>query len=443
MKKLVIVLAVIILAALPGIPFVNGIVMERTLRGAVDNMNKIYAGTGSDMQFEIKEYDRGLFDTHVEWRIDFGSLSKAYGIEDVVLTEKASHGFLGITSETSLEKNLWYTDWVRSQLEGKDPLKIRTQYSAIGPIVSIVTLDPVVVDTKKAPLNIGALEFTSTLDKSFTSVAMSGKWDGLSEDNANKMGPVTLEAVHKRLSDLIWEGKGTIAVDSFSADEADASVNLSDLSLDYDLSADPDHKNMDITMGMKAGNIVFNGKPLSEWAVEFGMNNIDIQAYEEFAQVYYKMINSHMTRTAGAALSPEAAGEEMQKLMARNAPKLVGGLEKLMKKGLEFKVSRLDLALPQGEITGSLALGLKQDVTMAQCMMLAVQPDLALDIFSLNSALSLPAALAGPRQQDLTVPAFPGMKTGIFIREGETLKHRAEIRENKLYLNGQEVELAF
>jgi len=128
--------------------------------------------------------------------------------------------------------------------------------------------------------------------------------------------------------------------------------------------------------------------------------------------------------------------------MKRNVPQFVSGLEKLLKKDFEIRMSKLNLELPQGKIKGRFSLGLKQDVTMVQCLMLAAQPDLALDIFFLQSDISLPLALVGDRQ-DLIFPMFQGMKTGLFVHGGDRLTHRAETRDNRLYLNGQEVVLEF
>ncbi len=440
MKKLALLLTVLSLAALLAISFLNGIVMERTVAGAIDNINRMYADTGSDMNIEITEYDRGFLDTYMECRVNFGSLAGVYGVKDMVLVEKASHGFLGISSETSLEKNLWYSGWVKTRLNGKDPLKIRTAYSAIGPIVSTVTMDGFSMNTGKTPLDIGAIEFKVTVDKAFASFTTTGRWEGLSEDGANKMGPFTFEAAHTRITNLIWAGKGSMSMENFSADEDGVSLALSDLSLIYDLTADPDHEKMSMGMGMNARNIEFNGRSLSQWSVEWGLDNVDIPAYEALTKMYYAVINTHMAQLARPDLTPEEAGAIMQRAMAGNAPQFIAGLEKLLKKDLEIKVTKLDLELPQGKVKGNLSLGLKQDVTMTQFILLAAQPDLAMGVFSLQSDLSLPLALGRP---DLTVPVFPGMKTGLFVQVGERLTHRAEILDNTLYLNGQEVVLEF
>jgi len=439
MKKWVVVLAISLLVAFPAFPFVNGIIMERTVKRTIENINQMYADTGSDMRLDILEYNRGLFDTRVQWRVDFGSLAGIY-MKEILLVEKADHGFLGISSETSLEKNIWYSDWVKTKLGGKDPLKIRTRYSATGPIASVVTLDAFSMETGKKSLNIGALEFNVSIDKAFEFFSTHGRWEGLFEETG-KMGPLTFEIVHTKIPNLIWQGKGSMVMDEFTSDEQGASIGLSDISCSYNISADPDHQKMNMGMVMTAGGVEFDGNPLSKWVIDLGLKHVDIQAYEALVRLYYQVLNKSMAQTR-SGLSTGEIGTIVRKTMKRNVPQFVSGLEKLLKKDFEIRMSKLNLELPQGKIKGRFSLGLKQDVTMVQCLMLAAQPDLALDIFFLQSDISLPLALVGDRQ-DLIFPMFQGMKTGLFVHGGDRLTHRAETRDNRLYLNGQEVVLEF
>jgi hypothetical protein len=80
-------------------------------------------------------------------------------------------------------------------------------------------------------------------------------------------------------------------------------------------------------------------------------------------------------------------------------------------------------------------------MTLAQFIPIMIQPELALDVFSLKSKVSLPYELIGD-QENLLHPMFPGMQTGLFVREENNLIHSAETRNGKLFLNGQEVTLA-
>ncbi len=443
MKKIVIAIVLLIAVAVPAIPFVNGIVMEKTLHKAFDRLNQFYTAQSSDIKFEIMAYDRGLFDSQVSWRIDLGNMAAVYGIEAVTFTEKARHGFTEIISETSLESNAWYSEWIKNKLGGKDPLHIESRYTAFGPIVSTVSMDAFTAQTASGPVTIGDLHWVFTVDNALTSITMDGTWDGISQDKANQMGRVTMAGALTRHSDLIWLGTMGAKMASFTTDTGDEQVAVSNLELNYEISAAKDRNKMNLSMAIKTGDIVVNGRTLSEWGLSTALNNLDVKAYEDLLRLYSQVVNTQMVSAMGMGLSQDAAVKEMQRVMVKNSPELMASIEKLLKKDLEFKIARLDLGLPQGDISGRLRLGLKQDVTMAQVAMIAARPNAALDIFSLNTDLILPVALAGPQLAELTTPMFAGMKTGMFIQDGDFLKHSAHTQDGKLYLNGQEVLLNF
>ena len=117
---------------------------------------------------------------------------------------------------------------------------------------------------------------------------------------------------------------------------------------------------------------------------------------------------------------------------------ILAAYEKLLKKGLEFQISDLYARLPEGEIKGDVVLSLNKDMTFAGFFPLIQQPELALDIFSLQSELSFPAKLIDNSAMLLT-PMSPGMQTGLFVQNGDNLTHKAETKDHKLFLNSQEV----
>lgn len=60
--------------------------------------------------------------------------------------------------------------------------------------------------------------------------------------------------------------------------------------------------------------------------------------------------------------------------------------------------------------------------------------------FDLDAQLSLPYALAGGIP-NLTEPLFPGMATGFFVIKDDLLSLDMHVKEDKLFLNGQQVVL--
>ena len=128
----------------------------------------------------------------------------------------------------------------------------------------------------------------------------------------------------------------------------------------------------------------------------------------------------------------------MTKQMAATSLQMLAASEKFLKKGLEIKISDLHAQLPAGEITGNIKLQLAKDITFTQLTPIAMQPNLAFDIFSMQSDLSIPAELVSDNIK-LVSPLFSGMQTGLFVLEGKYLVHRAQTQKSELLLNGKKV----
>jgi hypothetical protein len=120
---------------------------------------------------------------------------------------------------------------------------------------------------------------------------------------------------------------------------------------------------------------------------------------------------------------------------------MMAAYEKLLKKGLEIKISDLNVKLAGGEINGDLTLQLLKDMTFMQFAPIVGQPELLFDIFYLKTDLSLPVNLVGENPKLLS-PVYPGMQTGLFVKDGENLVHQAETVNSKFIINGKEVVLS-
>ncbi|MEH0021331.1 MAG: DUF945 family protein [Desulfobacter sp.] len=441
MKKILLILIVLIVAGVAGMPYVNGMITQKVVTAAFEDINQMYTDSGYDIKMEILEYDRGFSSSRIEWQMTFGSLSAVYGLENITFVDDATHGLLSVVSETSLEKNQWFTDWVAARQDGKNPLKIHTRYPAFGPIVSDITLDPFSIDADGETLDIGSLELAMTVDRALTTFSSKGKWEGITGVDGN-IGPVTLDAESSRVTSMIWEGKGNIGLEKFHVVDSDTaeSVDFSGLDVDFDISAGADKKRMNVDMGVALDTIMIDGQTLSDWSFRWGIGHIDIQAYESLIVLYSEMMNEMLAQVENPGADPGVVNDMMMDAMARNSSQLMAEAEKLLKKDFQIRVSDLDIGLPQGRVKGSLSLGLKKDMTMAQFFPLMSQPSLALDIFSLKSDVRFPENMAAGNP-NLTMPVFPGMKTGLFVQEGTDLHHWAETRDNRLYLNGEEVVL--
>ena len=440
MKKLLIILVALIVAAIAGLPYVNGVITQKIVTAAFEDINQMNADTGSEIRVEIIDYDRGISDSRIEWRMDFGNMGKAFGLDEVLFVENATHGFFGVASETRLEKNKWFEDWIAARQDGKNPLTIHTRYPVFGPITSNIRLDKLLFQSEGETLNVGALEFTALVDRKLNTLSSKGKWDGVSEGESIHVGPMTLEAAYSRVTDMIWEGQGAVRLEKAKITDQSEMMNFSGLVMDFDTTASEDKTRLSMDMGVALDTIVIENRPFSDWSFRWGIDHIDIPAYESIVTLYSEIMSRVFSQAEKTSFSAEEINKMMIQAMAQNSARLMAEAEKLLKKDFQIRVSELNVSLPQGRVEGGLALGLKKDMTMAQFFPLTAQPSLALDIFFLKSDVRLPEALAG-HIPNLIQPIFPGMKTGLFVKEGTDLLHRAETRDSRLFLNGEEVSL--
>ena len=102
MKKTIISVAVLLIIAAVCTPFINGIVMEKVITQSVQNLNAMYADSGSDIRLQITNYDRGFASSEIEWKIDLGNMAALYGVEEILLLDHAKHGLTGMVSTTTL-----------------------------------------------------------------------------------------------------------------------------------------------------------------------------------------------------------------------------------------------------------------------------------------------------------------------------------------------------
>jgi len=179
MKKIIIGVVVILGIAALGLPFGSGLLMERVVRETFANLNTLYAKSGYDVSAEIVRYDRGYSSSEIEWKIKFGKLKALYGVDEVVFIDRAEHGMGSIVSQTSLEKNTWYTELVKNKLAGKDPLHITTTYKLAGGIESTVAVDAFTIQAENKTFTVKPGKVAVVCDKEFKKFTSDASWEGM------------------------------------------------------------------------------------------------------------------------------------------------------------------------------------------------------------------------------------------------------------------------
>jgi len=441
MKRIIIAVVVLVAVGAASFPFINGLLMEKVVKQSFQDANNLYSDSGSDISIQIIDYRRGYSTSEIDWKIDFGSLKAAYGINEILFTDHARHGIMGIVSETSLMKNSWYADFVNNRLGGKDPLHISTSYSISGDIESDVTLSSFSFQEEEETIEVKPARMVVGCDAGLKNFKLDSTFDGVGVAGKLGLEQLALKGEMERISRYIWDGKITTTLGSTTVEDQDGQLTLTNLAADYSLDYDDAKQKLDIAMTYGADKLTVNGNEIGKTKVVFAVNNLDSKGYDEFMQLYTKTMQELFKDLPQLENgNTETIQKELQNKMASILLQMMAAYEKLLNKDLQIKISDLLVTLPEGQVTGNFSLELKKDITFTDLAPLLGQPKLALDIFNLKSEASLPKQLLGD-DPNLLTPLFPGMQTGIFLEDGDMIKHSAETKDGKLLLNGQEVQL--
>lgn len=440
MKKIIGIGILIIIVFVVSAPYVNGLILEKTLRNAEGSVNDLYADQGSGVTFAIRQYDREYASSEIEWVVNLGSLSTLYGVEEVVFVEHARHGFTGVVSTTSLDRNPWFSRAVDVYLNGENPLHMTTTYRIGGDIESAINIDAFSVELEGETLAIKPLTVHSTLDPGLTHLVSTVNGDGFSVADQIALDGLALRYDLKKISSLIWAGTMAGEIKNLSVTGQGENLVLQDLKSVYTMNYDPEKNLLSSGGTLDIEHFESGQQEADRISARIDVANIDAAGYEEFFQLYSQTISSMMEDYQVAIANPDGMDDAMQQRMQTAGLQLMAAFEKLLTEGLEFKVSNVRAQLPQGNIDGEMTLRLTQDITFAQLAFFAMDPNLLLDFISLQSNLRFPAELV-PDPAPLVSPIYQGMPTGLFVQNGTNLEHNAQTKNGKLFLNGQEFRL--
>lgn len=439
MKKAIVGVVVVLALAAAGMPFINGILMERGFRQLVADANTMYTSQGADISAEIVRYDRGFSSSEIEWKLHLGSMKSVYKIEEIVFLERAKHGYGSVVSTTSLEKNSWFTDFVGEKLGGKVPMVMTTEYMLTKGIRSVFSLQPFAMEVETETINFKPGELVFEFDWDLKNFRSNGTWDGLTVSDKMEMAGMAMEADLKLITSFIWDGQVSARIDSMTIHDQELALEMKNLKLAESLKYDEKKHAMAFEVSYGAGSISDGEEKIENAFAAIGARGVDSAAYEEAMKFYMELARSMMEEIGAAGDDQEKLKAVMEEKMSSISLQMVPILEKFLKKDLEIYVHDLHTQLKEGEIRGEILLRLEQDLAFSQMLPMMGTPEQIFEFISLKSDLQLPASLVGDNPM-LLQPVYPGMTTGLFIAKGTDLVHQAETREKQLFINGEQLK---
>ena len=440
MKKLVVGIFVVIVIVIAAAPFVSGLMMENMLTAQTASYAERYANQPFYPKVEIVSYQRGYRSSQIEWSISLPEYEIFAEIGPIVISETAQHGLTGVTTQASLTKNSWYNDFINEQLAGKDPFSMTGEYSIFsGGTAKFATEGFEIPIEDEVTLKVKAGQLTCNSDSSLEKIKTAAEFAGLSIPDVLNVEGIALESDNTVVSGMIMAGTGLFSVDRVSMNNPDNGKDVSfdgiEVTSDVDYNAAQDR--LSIAANYRADRIVAEGNDIKDAHLGFAVNNLDATGLNDLYQSYSEILTAAMEDMAAMQHDPEQAQMVLRQKLQSARMRLVSEIEKLLKKDLQLKVSDVQVVLPKGKVTGDLAIGLKKDMTLAGFMILLQQPQAVVDIFSFESNASVAQELV-PAQEQFVNPLMPAMQSGVFEVDGEQLVHHAEIKGDKLLLNGKE-----
>jgi uncharacterized protein YdgA (DUF945 family) len=435
------ILSALLLLAGAGFPFFKGIVLEQVVRQSVEDLNQEFAGSAKKIHVEILSWKKGWNRSVIGWQIQTPQLSALTGSDQLLLVDSLAHGYSSnLVSSTDLTQNQWYQTWVERDLGGKDPIAIQTVFTLAGDIRSQITMDafsmtagPDTVTIEKGAAHVEWSRDEKHLDTQFI-------WEGCKAGDRLNVGKIRLSAKSATTGRMIWEGTHDLSIDSMSIISARESLFLEKLLFRNTLSFNAANASFSVHTQIGADMLETGSEEIKDLKMRLELNHLDAGALERVFR-------------AAKAASPDwkealrhnRKGTTGLRRMARQQTKalktaLLDNWDRFLRKGCDIRIKDFTATVPEGRIAADVSLGLKKSMTLAGFLPVLLQPSQITDVFSLNSRIRLPYALVG-YQSILLNPLVDIMPTGLFVTQGTDLVHEAQIRDNRLLLNQQEVLL--
>lgn len=244
---------------------------------------------------------------------------------------------------------------------------------------------------------------------------------------------VTIDNVHMEQSmewlvGDIWTGSGVMTVDSLTLQGAQApAMTLTGMSLESASEARQNGERLDSRVTLSLESAALADQAFGPHRLEVALENLDVASWNDFSGAMVDM----QSLALSAGDDPRAAFEQQMAVMQR----FNEALRSLAAEGFSMGIRELSLAMPEGEVTGSLDISHPELSDQQRDNMLMVMQALT---GSVN--FSMPVALAEDYPA-VRMQVAPLIKQGLLVQDGERLVMDGRMEDLVLTVNDVEIPL--
>ncbi|WP_179959326.1 DUF945 family protein [Marinobacter changyiensis] len=418
------VMLVVLIAA----PWGVGMVTEQQWQQTTLEVNK----SQPYFTVETARYQRDLFGAEVEGTVHFRNPAHPGEAHQLGYRGEVSHGVTG--SEIT-----FYPDQASADLiAGFFPDRLPT-----------VTLSTRLWGTVEIEYNVPAIDrldddtgesLTVTESYGWARISDAGndlevdlRWPGLvarGPEARFAVDDVRVTQTMSRLAGNVWTGKGKVSMARLQAEyQNQPAVVLEDFALQSDTSAEGDER-FSSEVRMDIARIASRDDESGPYEVEFAMENMEVVAWNRLVDSFIDLRKLSSDQANGVT-SRQALVEKQMNLMMNvsDAVKALAGA------GMSVGIPAFSVATSHGEVSGNLMLRHPELSDDDRAAMTLVMQRLTGEL-----SIAIPVALAEAKP-GLMTELRPLIEQGFLVRDNDTFRLEAELKDLDVDLNGQIIPL--
>lgn len=233
-----------------------------------------------------------------------------------------------------------------------------------------------------------------------------------------------------KLAGNVWTGEGEISIARLEAEfQTQPGVVLESFALQSDTSAEGDER-FSSEVRMDIARIASRDDESGPYEVEFAMENLEVVAWNRLVDSFTDLRELNSVQTNGVT-SRQALVEKQMNLMMNvsDAVKALAGA------GMSVGIPAFSVATPHGEVSGNLMLRHPELSDDDRAAMTLVMQRLTGEF-----SFAIPVALAEAEPRLMT-ELLPLIEQGFLVRDNDTFRLEAELKDLEVDLNGQIIPL--
>ncbi|MEX2476260.1 DUF945 family protein [Marinobacter sp.] len=419
MKKTVVVVGVVVLAAAVSAPWVMGTVTEQQWHQAMSDVN----GAQRFVRLETGEYERGYLGGQFDGTVVIDDPASDQPME-FDYQARVSHGITGSLLEFSL------ADDVPEEVSGlftndKPRLTLETRFW--GTAVAELTMPTVsVVDEESG----GTLQSSGGYARADISdggadVDLTVVWPGMvmtTPEMNLSLQDVRLEQGFHHLRGDVWTGEGEVELKALElAFPGQESLNLDGFNLASKTWTTDGDNTLHAETTATLDSLTAGAETFGPHRLQFVMEDLDVDSWNTLTAALSELQVAAMDQGG----SPGAFNAQMASMQQMN-----GAMMDLAAEGFGIGFPEISLMTPDGEVRGQVMIGhpALSDEERAKMLMVMQRLTGEMDV-------SLPVALAEDHPA-LMMQIAPLIKQGMMTEEGDRFRLSAELKDLALDVNG-------